>query len=234
MLALANIVSGYGDDPIIRGVSFTVPDRSIVAVLGHNGAGKSSLVRALIGLIPVWEGKIVLDGHDITKASSSQRVRAGLAVSFQDEPVFPTLSVAVNLRLGGHVRERDKAWLAARLEHVLALFPRLKERLNQAAYTLSGGERRMLSIGMALMSDPKLIVLDEPSTGLSPRIAEFVFAVVADIRDKLGKSVLMVEQNVEQALGLADRAIVLKTGTVTFDGAPAALMSDRTELVMMF
>ncbi len=234
MLELDGVVSGYGADPIIRGVSLTIPDRSIVAVLGHNGAGKSSLVRVLIGLIPAWEGRIVLDGQDIGGAPSSQRVRAGLAVSFQDEPVFPTLSVETNLRLGGHVRERDRAWLKARLEQMLELFPRLRERLQQQAYTLSGGERRMLSIAMALMSDPKLIVLDEPSTGLSPRIAEFVFSVVADIRDKLGKSVLMVEQNVEQALALADRAVVLKTGTVTFDGPPGDLMNDRTELVMMF
>ena len=234
MLKLEGIVSGYGSDPVLRGISLAVPDRTIVAVLGHNGAGKSSLVRVLIGLIPAWEGSIRLDGREISASPSPHRVRSGLAVSFQDEPVFPTLSVETNLRLGGHVHERRKAWIAGRAEQVLDLFPQLKARLKQPAYTLSGGERRMLSIGMALMTDPKLIILDEPSTGLSPRIAEQVFGIVADIRDRLGKAVLIVEQNVEQALALADRAVVLKTGTVIYEGTAAALRSDSTELVMMF
>lgn len=234
MLAIEHLVTGYGRDQIIRDVSFTIPERTITAVLGHNGAGKSSLVRALIGLIPAWEGRIVLDGTDLVPLPSRQRVTAGIAVSFQDEAVFPTLSVATNLRLGARVRWSQKKWVAQRLQHVLSLFPKLSERYEQIAYTLSGGERRMLSIAMALMSDPKLIVLDEPSTGLSPSMTQFVFDTIINIRDELGKSILLVEQNVQQALAFADRAVVLKTGIVTFDGEAQALADDATDLVMMF
>jgi len=234
MLQIDKLVSGYGSDPILRGVTFNVPDRSVVAVLGHNGAGKSSLVRALIGLISVWEGSISFDGADLSRASSQRRVLAGIAVSFQDEAVFPTLSVETNLRLGAFTRRSNPAWVNERAEHVLSLFPKLRDLLLQPAFTLSGGERRMLSIGMALMSDPKLLVLDEPSTGLSPSMTEFVFETIVNIRDKLGKSVLLVEQNVQQALACADKAVVLKTGTVIFDGVPDAITSDTTELVSMF
>lgn len=234
MLRIEELVSGYGGDPILRGVSFNVPERSVVAVLGHNGAGKSSLVRALIGLIPVWEGHIFLAGKDLTHEPSPVRVRAGMSVSFQDEAVFPTLSVAANLRLGAYIHRAKPAWIAERLEQLLSMFPKLRQLLGQPAFTLSGGERRMLSIGMALMSDPKLLILDEPSTGLSPSMADFVFETVVGIRDRLGKSVLLIEQNVEQALGFADRAVVLKTGAVIFDGPPSALAADSTELVSMF
>ncbi len=234
MLKVEQLVSGYGTDPILRGVTFEVPDRSITAVFGHNGAGKSSLVRALIGLIPIWDGRVVLGGRDLSSLSSRSRVEAGIAVSFQDDSVFPSMSVENNLRLGGHVRQRDKRWLNERLRHVLSLFPKLEERLRQPAYTLSGGERRMLSIGMALMTDPKLIILDEPSTGLSPGMTEFVFHSVRDLRDKLGKSVVLIEQNVQQALTVADKAVVLKTGTIIFDGPADTLANDESELVMLF
>jgi ABC-type branched-subunit amino acid transport system ATPase component len=234
MLSVEHLVSGYGHDPILRGVTFTVPDRKVVAVLGHNGAGKSSLVKTLIGLIPAWEGRVVVDGADIAKLPSSRRVRAGIAVSFQDDAVFPTLSVATNLELGGHVYRGARDRVAGRVQRVLALFPALEKLLGQAAYTLSGGQRRMLSIGMALMSDPKLLILDEPSTGLSPRAAEMVFTAVVAIRDELKKSVLLIEQNVENALALSDRAVVLKTGTVIFDGAPSKLTSDSAALIGMF
>lgn len=233
MLSIQHLVSGYGRDAVLRGVSFDVPDRSVTAVFGHNGAGKSSLVRALIGLLPAWEGRIALNGVELAKASSRQRVRAGLAVSFQDQAVFPTLTVAANLRLGAHVRWRERPFVAERTERMLALFPKLRDRSAQLAYTLSGGERRMLSIGMALMTDPDIVILDEPSTGLSPSVTEFVFDTAANIRDGLGKSVILVEQNVQSVLAFADRAIVLKTGSVIFDGAPATLRDDP-ELVMMF
>jgi branched-chain amino acid transport system ATP-binding protein len=234
MLSVESLVSGYDGDPILRGVTFTLADRSIVAVLGHNGAGKSSLVRALVGLIPIWEGSVQLDGHDLTHESAAQRVRSGLAVSFQDDAVFPTLNVSVNLGLGAHTRAKNKAWVAQRREQVLEIFPALKRLLAQAAYTLSGGERRMLSIAMALMSDPNLLILDEPSTGLSPAVAEFVFDTLVTIRDKHGKSILLIEQNVQQALHIADHAVVLKVGAVIFEGAPSLLAKDTTELVAMF
>lgn len=234
MLKIENLVAGYGRDAVVRDVGFVVPERSVTAVLGHNGAGKSSLVRALIGLIPAWSGRILLDGTDVAPLSSARRVEAGIAVSFQDDAVFPTLSVAANLRLGAKVRWKRKHWVEEQQEYVLSLFPRLRERFTQTAYTLSGGERRMLSIGMALMSDPRIVILDEPSTGLSPSMTRLVLDTVADVRDRLDKSILLVEQNVRQALDLADRAVVLKTGQVTYQGPAAGLADDESDLVMMF
>lgn len=233
-LLVSDLVTGYRKDPILHGVSFGLEPGSLLAVLGHNGAGKSSLVRALVGLLPAWKGRIEIGGKDVTAGSSTRRIGSGIAVSFQDESVFPTLSVKTNLALGGFVRWRDRKLLASRRDQVLELFPRLRERYNQAAYTMSGGERRMLSIGMALMSDPSIIVLDEPSTGLSPGMTEHVFDTVAAIRTNLNKAVLMVEQNVKQALDFADRVMVLKTGQIVFDGAPHDLAGDSTELVMLF
>ena len=233
-LQVSNLVTGYGKDPILHGISFRLEAGSLLAVLGHNGAGKSSLVRALVGLLPAWKGRIEINGKDVTAGSSSRRISSGIAVSFQDESVFPTQSVKANLALGGFVRWRDRKLVAEQLEQVLELFPRLRERYSQAAYTMSGGERRMLSIGMALMSDPSIIVLDEPSTGLSPGMTEHVFETIATIRTGLNKAVLMVEQNVRQALDYADRVMVLKTGQIVFDGAPQELASDSTELVMLF
>jgi branched-chain amino acid transport system ATP-binding protein len=234
MLRVTDLVTGYHSDPILHGVSFGLQAGSILAVLGHNGAGKSSLVRALVGLLPVWSGHIAINGRDLTTASSAGRIRAGLAVSFQDDPVFPTLSVQTNLLLGGFVRWHNRDLVGERCERVLELFPRLRQRYRQPAYVMSGGERRMLSIGMALMSDPRIIILDEPSTGLSPGMTEHVFDTIAAIRDEFGKSVILVEQNVRQALERADRAIVLKTGGIVFDGEPGDLAQDSTELVLMF
>lgn len=234
MLTVSDLVTGYSKDRILHGISFGVEGGSVLAVLGHNGAGKSSLVRALVGLLPVWSGRIELKGEELTSASSSKRVAAGIAVSFQDDAVFPTLPVEANLWLGGFVRWRDRKALKEQRERVLELFPRLRARYRQPAYTMSGGERRMLSIGMALMSDPKVLLLDEPSTGLSPGMMELVFEIVAAARDKLGKAVLLIEQNVKQALLVSDRVMVLKTGTVVFAGRPEELQTDSTELVMLF
>lgn len=233
MLKLDDIVTGYGRDPVLRGVTFEVPDSAITAVFGHNGAGKSSLVRLLVGLLPAWKGSLALDGQELAAVPSRKRVESGIVASFQDQPVFPTLTVAQNLRLGAHVRWNDRAFVAAQTEKMYELFPRLAERSGQLGYTLSGGERRMLSIGMALITDPKVIILDEPSTGLSPGVTEFVFETIAGIRDALGKSIILVEQNVQHALSFSDKAIVLKTGMVTFDGSPKELQDDP-DLVMMF
>ena len=234
MLQVESLVSGYGRDPILRGVTLTVPSRCIVTVLGHNGAGKSSLVRALVGLIPSWEGRITLDGQDITKATSPARVAAGLAVSFQDNAVFATLNVGANIALGGYVLRGRGRLMAERTEEVLQIFPKLRGLLSQPAYTLSGGERRQLSIAMALMSAPRLLVLDEPSTGLSPSVTALVFETIRRIRDELGRSVLLIEQNVAQALAWSDRAVVLKAGSVIFEGEPGHLASDSSELAQMF
>ncbi len=234
MLTVTNLVTGYGADPIIRGVSFHVAPQSILAVFGHNGAGKSSVVRVLVGLIPVWQGQILINGRDVTNMASSERVRSGIAVSFQDDCVFPSLSVRKNLEIGGYVLGNNKKQLEERLETVIQLFPRIRERLKQQAYSLSGGERRMLSIAQAMMSDPKLLVLDEPSTGLSPAMTERVLGIITTIRDKLGKSIVLVEQNVGHALDHCDDVIVLKTGEVVYSGVPSSLSSNSAELIHLF
>lgn len=234
MLSVENLVTGYDRDAVIRGVSFEVQRQQIMTVLGHNGAGKSSVVRAVIGLLPVWDGTIRLDGRDVTRTGSTVRVKSGIGISFQEDSVFPTMTVRRNIELGGYTIAKDKQLFADQTENVVSLFPRLRERFNQLAYTLSGGERRMLSIAMALMSNPKLLLLDEPSTGLSPAITEQVMETITTIRDSLGKSVLLVEQNVQQALACSDRVIVLKTGTIVYAGKPDALSTDPTELINMF
>ena len=234
MLSVENLVTGYDRDAVIRGVSFEVQRRQIMAVLGHNGAGKSSVVRAVIGLLPVWDGTIRLDGRDVTRTGATIRVKSGIGISFQEDSVFPTMTVRRNMELGGYTIAKDKQLFADQMENVVSLFPRLRERFSQLAYTLSGGERRMLSIAMALMSNPKLLLLDEPSTGLSPAITEQVMETITTIRDSLGKSVLLVEQNVQQALACSDRVIVLKTGTIVYAGSPDELSTDPTELINMF
>lgn len=234
MLNIKGLVTGYGDDPVIRGIDVSVESRQILAVLGHNGAGKSSVVRAVVGLLPFWEGEILLNGADVTKRPSSDRIKNGLAVSFQDRSVFQTMTVEKNLYLGGYTIGNKSGVLREREDRIIDLFPKLKERYRQLAYTLSGGERRMLSIAMALMSDPKVLLLDEPSTGLSPFMTEHVMNIISTIRDTLGKAILLVEQNVHQALECADQAIVLKTGTVVYRGTPQGINRDPTELVKLF
>jgi branched-chain amino acid transport system ATP-binding protein len=233
MLKVQDLVSGYQTEPVLRGISFEVRAAQILVMLGHNGAGKSSVVRTLTGLVPAWQGQIRMDDRDITREPAWKRVRAGLAVSFQDNAVFPTMTVQKNLLLGGYVHT-DPDRVDELLCRVLETFPVLSERSNQAAWTLSGGERRMLSIGMALMAAPKMLLLDEPSTGLSPgRTAEMIDTITA-VRGKFGTAVLLIEQNVQQALRCADYVVVLKTGTIVFSGKPDRLSSDPTELVGLF
>lgn len=234
MLKIKGLVTGYGADRIIRGIDFQIRRREILTVLGHNGAGKSSVVRAIVGLLPIWEGEIHVDDVDMTGHSSAERIRGGIAVSFQDRSVFQTMTVRKNILLGGYSTGKNTSLLNERCEKVIELFPKLQERYGQLAFTLSGGERRMLSIAMALMSDPKVLLLDEPSTGLSPFMTEHVINTISLIRDTLGKAILLVEQNVHHALGCADKAIVLKTGTVVYCGTPGGINRDPTELVKLF
>ncbi len=233
MLEVRGLVTGYQTEPVLRGISFTVPARQIVVMLGHNGAGKSSVVRALTGLLPAWQGEIRLAGRDITAEPAWRRVRAGICVSFQDNAVFPTMTVRKNLLLGAYALT-NRALVDELLGQVVTLFPVLAQRASQPAWTLSGGERRMLSIGMALMGAPAVLLLDEPSTGLSPARTAEVLDTVQTIRETLGKAVLLIEQNVRQALRCADHVVVLKTGTVVYDGEPGQLSTDPTELISLF
>jgi branched-chain amino acid transport system ATP-binding protein len=217
MLEVRDLVAGYHTEPVLRGISFDVQPGQILVMLGHNGAGKSSVVKTLTGLIAAWEGSVRLGGHDITREPPWMRVRAGLAVSFQDNAVFPTMTVLKNLLLGGYTHT-DRERLDSLLARVLDTFPVLRERAGQAAWTLSGGERRMLSIGMALMADPKAQMID----------------TVTMVRASFGTGVLLIEQNVQQALRCADHVVVLKTGTLVYSGEPARLSGDPTELISLF
>jgi branched-chain amino acid transport system ATP-binding protein len=234
MLQVHDLTAGYDTEPVLRGVSFDIQPGQILVMLGHNGAGKSSLVKTLTGLLAVWQGQIQLNGRDITREPAWKRVRAGLAVSFQDEATFRTMTVWKNLLLGSYVHSQDEARIEQLLDQVLDVFPVLKRLSGRAAWTLSGGERRMLSIGMALMADPKVLLVDEPSTGLSPLRTAEVMDTIMMIPGKFGKSVLLIEQNVQQALRCAHYVVVLKSGTVVYSGEPDRLSKDTTELIALF
>jgi len=193
----------------------------MVALLGSNGAGKSTLNKVVCGLVPAWSGRVRFDGHDLSGAHYRDVVKAGLIQVPEGRKVFPNLSVLENLELGSFTRARERR--AANLEKVFGIFPRLKERTKQHAGTMSGGEQQMLAIGRGLMAEPVLLILDEPSLGLSPLLVEEMFALIRRLRDE-GLAVLLVEQNVGQSLEIADRAYVLENGSVRFSGLPQELL----------
>jgi branched-chain amino acid transport system ATP-binding protein len=223
MLEVTDLETAYGPVRALRGVSFTVPEATITAVLGANGAGKTSLLRTLSGLVRARSGQITLDGENIGRAPVEQLVRRGMAHVPEGRGVIAELSVEENLRLGGLWRGdggRDG------LEDVYELFAPLRERRALEAHTLSGGERQMLAIGRALMAKPRLLLLDEPSLGLAPRVAAQIMTLLARLRDETGLTVLLVEQNAKGALSVADRGIVLSLGRVVAADEPAALAAD--------
>jgi branched-chain amino acid transport system ATP-binding protein len=196
-----------------------------VALLGSNGAGKSTLNNTVSALVPASGGQVLFDGADLTHAHYRDVVRAGLIQVPEGRRVFPNLSVRENLELGAYARGREHR--AANLDHVFATFPKLAERTAQRAGTMSGGEQQMLAIGRGLMAEPRLLILDEPSLGLSPLLVEELFALIGRLHDG-GMAVLLVEQNVAQSLAIADRAYVLENGAVRFTGTPAELMASDT------
>ena len=225
MTALLNIQDlrgGYGQVEVLRGVDLNVNPGEIVALLGSNGAGKSTLANVICGIYPAWGGNIEFDGSRLTGAHYRDVVKAGLIQVPEGRKVFPNLSVLENLELGSFTRARERR--VKNLDKVFAIFPRLKERLSQLAGTMSGGEQQMLAIGRGLMAEPKLLILDEPSLGLSPLLVEEMFTLIAQLRGD-GLSILLVEQNVGQSLEIADRAYVLENGSVRFAGLPAELLS---------
>jgi branched-chain amino acid transport system ATP-binding protein len=223
MLEVSGLAAGYGALPVLRGIDFTIAEGEIVAVLGSNGAGKSTLNNVLSGLLRPSAGRIEFAGSEITGAASAAIVARGLIQVPEGRRVFPNLSVRENLEIGSYRRGRPNR--AANLERVSTIFPRLRERMKQLAGTLSGGEQQMLAIGRGLMAEPLLLILDEPSLGLSPLLVEEMFALIARIRAE-GLSVLLVEQNVVQSLAIADRAYVLEQGRFAVSGAGAALLED--------
>jgi branched-chain amino acid transport system ATP-binding protein len=222
LLDVRSLRGGYGRVEVLRGVDLQVRPGEVVALLGSNGAGKSTLNNTVSGLVPAWGGQVVFDGVDLTGAHYRDIVKAGLIQVPEGRRVFPNLTVRENLELGSFTRARERR--AANLERVFDTFPRLRERVAQKAGTMSGGEQQMLAIGRGMMAEPRLLILDEPSLGLSPLLVEEMFALIRRLHEA-GLAVLLVEQNVGQSLEIADRAYVLENGSVRFQGAPADLLA---------
>lgn len=224
VLEVSNLVAGYEPGvPIVRGASIRVDEGEIVVVLGPNGAGKSSLIKAIAGLVPVSGGSVLLAGEEIVSLPAHQMVRKGLAFVPQTENIFPLMSVEDNLKVSGGIL--PKAEVAGRIAEMYRLFPDLYERRRTAAGNLSGGQRQMVAVARALMVRPKLLVLDEPSAGLSPKFVSMVFSMLADVR-RAGVTILLVEQNAKAALAIGDRAYVLVEGRDAHEGPAAALWQD--------
>ena len=222
LLAIESLRGGYGSVEVLRGVDLTVAPGEIVALLGANGAGKSTLNNTVCGLYPAWSGQVRFAGQALQRAHYRTIVEAGLIQVPEGRRVFPNLSVLENLELGSFTRGRPNR--ARNLEKVFGIFPRLKERTAQRAGTLSGGEQQMLAIGRGLMAEPKLLILDEPSLGLSPLLVEELFTLIGRLHAD-GLAVLLVEQNVGQSLEIAQRACVLENGSLRFEGTPAELLA---------
>ena len=225
MLEIENLSATYGGITALRNVSMTVPEKSIVALLGSNGAGKSTLLSAMMGVMEgEVEGRVLLDGVDITTLSSEKIVAMGLALVPEGRDLFGELTVEENLSVGAYLR-RDKPEIAADLEKVFVLFPKLKERRRQVAETLSGGEQQMVAIGRALMSRPKFLLLDEPCLGLAPIFVTEIMRYIQQINQS-GTTILLIEQNVRQALSISTTAYVLEKGEVRVSGTAEELMND--------
>ena len=224
LLDVSHICVSYGQVMAVRNVSLSVDKGQIVTIIGPNGAGKTTLLAALMGLLPST-GHIRYDGHDLARRDVEDRVHNGLCLVPEQRELFADMTVEDNLLLGAYSHRQDTHWIRDGFALVYERFPRLKERKSQLARTLSGGERQMLALGRALMSRPRLLMLDEPSLGLAPLIVSEIFKIVASLRE-LGVSILLIEQNARAALETADFAYVLETGEVTLSGPSADLMHD--------
>ena len=221
MLKIENLQVNYGGIQALRGISMEVPDGKIVTLIGANGAGKSTVLKTISGLMHPRDGSIHFDGHDITHTEAFQLVRHGLAHVPEGRRIFPLMTVQENLEMGAFSK---KDVSKEDLERMFALFPRLKERRKQIAGTLSGGEQQMLAMSRALMSHPKLLMLDEPSMGLAPILVDQIFDIIKELH-AAGTTILLVEQNATKALQIAERAYVLETGKITLAGTGAELAS---------
>jgi branched-chain amino acid transport system ATP-binding protein len=228
MLRIRNLEAGYGNLKVLRRISIHVAPGEIVSIIGANGAGKTTLLKTIAGLIRLRAGEMFFEKDDMTRQSPEQIVFLGCSLVPEGRQVFAPMTVRENLLLGGYVqyRRNRKKEVDADLERIFGLFPRLREREKQLAGTLSGGEQQMLAIGRALMSRPKLIMMDEPSMGLAPLIVKDIFSIIRRLREE-GNTVLLVEQNAKAALGIADRGYVLETGRIILDENAEDLLSNR-------
>lgn len=224
MLEIKDLEVCYGVIRAIKGVSFEVNQGEVIALIGANGAGKTTILHTITGLIPAKSGSILFEGKDLTKTPAHKIVSMGMAHVPEGRRVFAQLSVLENIKLGAYTR-KDKAEITKSLQMVYERFPRLEERKNQVAGTLSGGEQQMLAMGRALMSNPRIILMDEPSMGLSPLLVSEIFDIIKVISES-GTTVLLVEQNAKKALSIADRAYVLETGNITLSGKASDLINN--------
>ena len=224
-LALKDVTSGYGDVAVIRRVSMTFPKGIITTIVGSNGAGKSTAIKVAAGLLRAWKGSISVNGVDITREGPDRRVHRGIAYVPQGRIVVPEMTVRDNLMIGAHILGNNRAAVDAATERVLQLFPVLKPRMKQQADTMSGGEQQMLAIGRSLMTSPEIIMLDEPSLGLSPKFVDIVFEKLLSLRNE-GMTVVMVEQKASHALSVSDRGYVMHLGQVAIEGAAQELLSN--------
>ena len=223
MLKIENLIVNYGGIEAVKGISLEVPDGSIITLVGANGAGKSTTLRSIVGLVKARSGSITLDGEELLGQDTTEIVSKGITLVPEGRHVFPDMTVLENLRIGAYLR-KDK--LSDDIERVYNLFPRLKERSWQAAGTLSGGEQQMLAVGRALMSKPKIIMMDEPSLGLAPIIVQGIFDIIRQI-NKEGTTVLLIEQNANMALKVADYGYVMETGRISLTGTGAELLANE-------
>lgn len=231
MLELKKIETGYGKKQVLFGLSMKVQEGKIVAIIGPNGAGKSTILKAVCGLIPTWKGEICFDNIRVNGSSPAKSVKRGITFCPQGNRVFDELSVVENLQVGGiHLRPKE---LQDGIDRVLQLFPVLKDRLRQSAGSLSGGEQQMLALGRSLVTKPKLLMLDEPSLGLSPSLVSTVFERISLINQDMGITILIVEQKVRQVLEFCHRIYGIKLGKVVFDGVPKELVENNLEKIFL-
>lgn len=228
MLEIRDIKASYGKIAALKGVSLDIQDGGLTCLLGPNGAGKTTLIWTLAGILKAQAGSMKIDGTELRGLKPHQIVGQGIVTVPENRLVFPDMDVRDNLIAGAFSRRKDKSGVEADLEEVLTRFPRLRERTDQLAGTLSGGEQQMLAVGRALMARPKILLMDEPSTGLAPIIVEEIFEIIGSLRDE-GRTIFLVEQNAHMALKYADRFFLLEQGQVTFSGAPGEV--DEAEVL---
>ncbi len=225
ILEANEIVAGYGKSEILHGVSLYVEKEEAITIIGPNGAGKSTLLKALMGYIPIFKGDVYWKGDNITHLKPHEKVNRGFGYVPQLGNVFSSLTVRENLEMGGFIRSKEI--IKERMDKAFQLFPILADRVKQKAGTLSGGQRQMLGMARALMSDPELLMLDEPSAGLSPKVSEEVFLTIADIHEKMGRAIVIIEQDAYQSLSISDRGYVLVMGQNEFEDRADKIMSNE-------
>ncbi|NOR45790.1 MAG: ATP-binding cassette domain-containing protein [Candidatus Delongbacteria bacterium] len=232
MLKLKNIQSGYGKKQVLFDVSMSIDKGEIVSIIGPNGAGKSTILKVICGAIPVWNGNISFKSKSINKNSISQNIKSGITIAPQGSRVFNELTVRDNLELGGYLL--NKSHVKKRVEYIYKVFPLLKERSKQIAGKLSGGEQQMLALARALIPEPKILLLDEPSLGLAPNLLDEVFGRLKELNQDLKVTMLIVEQKVNKVLGISDRTYSVKLGKIAFEGKSTELIGNKGKLKELF